>query len=62
MHALTHHLPGLAIAGLAIIVLVWRGVLCRDRIWLAVGKTLIFFWVLFCMVLDALFPPKAGAR
>ena len=24
MHALTHHLPGLAIAGLVIIVLVWR--------------------------------------
>ena len=24
MHALTHHLPGLAIAGLALIVLVWR--------------------------------------
>jgi len=52
MHALTHHLPGLAIAGLAIIVLVWRLWLSWERvaIWILTALALVYVWL--CSVLS----------
>lgn len=33
-----------------------------DRVWLAVGKTILFTWVMLCMALDRLGRKKAPAR
>ena len=62
MHALTHHLHGIAITGLALIVLVWLSLLNWERVvvWLLMALSLVY--ALGVVWLDSLGQKRAPAR